>query len=374
MPLLLSGTLTNAGLKLRGDNGNVADGQMALTIVAFEFSMPPSPLDVWFSTKDGFLAATISPPVNFAGQVSGGDLLSRHGHIVRTNAELTAKLGIMPVVPDLGLDAVMIGKDGDIWFSFRQSNAQIWSETHARWLSHGDLLSESGHVVAAGEQLLEAFQAAPVPGGAGLDGVARSPNGEILFSTDIGFFSQALGRQVKHGDLISNRGRLVRTNVELLQRFSPIDLLLRPSPWDYGLDVIVTRPFGEIWFSTEEGFLDEHLGWISDGDLLSTSGYVVARNLDLVSAFGPIEDLDNFGLDAVAAVARSSVGDFDGDGDVDHSDFGVFQTAISGPSLDSALPEFGDLDGDGDVDQIDFGLFQRCISGPDIISDANCGL
>jgi len=67
-------------------------------------------------------------------------------------------------------------------------------------------------------------------------------------------------------------------------------------------------------------------------------------------------------------------GDFDRDGDVDQTDFGRFQSCLTGSG---ASQEAGDcqparLDGDLDVDQDDFGLFQACISGPDKAANPNC--
>jgi len=65
--------------------------------------------------------------------------------------------------------------------------------------------------------------------------------------------------------------------------------------------------------------------------------------------------------------------DFDGDGDVDQSDFGVFQACASGPAMPAPDDcDQADLDSDGDVDQSDFGVFQRCLSGPDVPADAGC--
>jgi acetyl esterase/lipase len=65
--------------------------------------------------------------------------------------------------------------------------------------------------------------------------------------------------------------------------------------------------------------------------------------------------------------------DFDLDGDIDQSDFGVFQQCLSGPSVpfDPGC-EFADFDQDNDVDQCDFGLFQRCYSGPGNAVDRDC--
>lgn len=65
-------------------------------------------------------------------------------------------------------------------------------------------------------------------------------------------------------------------------------------------------------------------------------------------------------------VNESTPADFDGDGDVDQTDFGIFQACLSGTGQ---TPEPGcekaDLNGDGDVDQPDFAQFYGCLGGPD---------
>jgi hypothetical protein len=153
-------------------------------------------------------------------------------------------------------------------------------------------------------------------------------SGEIFFSTTEIFFSQTLNRHIGHGDLLSNRGRIVKTNQELLTHFSPIEDLA-----DFGLDAVILRPDGEIWFSVEFGFNDSNLGPVSDGDVLSSSGYVVARNHRLLGNFKPAERDIDLGLDALAVgfvdVSRYDYfpagfgGDIDGDGVVDFRDFGI---------------------------------------------------
>jgi 6-phosphogluconolactonase (cycloisomerase 2 family) len=59
-------------------------------------------------------------------------------------------------------------------------------------------------------------------------------------------------------------------------------------------------------------------------------------------------------------------GDFDGDGDVDLSDFGQFQLCFTGPggSFDDPDCAAFDFDDDGDVDLADFGQFQLVFTGP----------
>jgi hypothetical protein len=265
----------------------------------------------------------------------------------------------MPIVPDLGLDAATIGPKRRVAFSFEEQNAQMWSETLGRWLKHGDLLSEDGYVIATNEQLLAEFLRMPPVNDAGLDAVSVASNREILFSTETSFFSQALSQTVGHGDVLSNRGRIVMKNAQLLSQFQ-ISNSAGPTPGDYGLDAVAVRPMKEFWFSTEVGFFDQRFGWISDGDLLSSRGYVIVRNLDLVSAFAPVEDVNNFGLDVAALPVAASLADFDMDGWVGSADVTLMRDASNGPACLTDQPDLGDLDGDGDSDMNDFGILQRC--------------
>lgn len=57
--------------------------------------------------------------------------------------------------------------------------------------------------------------------------------------------------------------------------------------------------------------------------------------------------------------------DFDGDTDVDQSDFGRMQTCQTGPDAGPVLPgcDIADRDRDGDVDQDDTSVFEACQSG-----------
>jgi len=81
------------------------------------------------------------------------------------------------------------------------------------------------------------------------------------------------------------------------------------------------------------------------------------------------------------------LGDFDGDGDVDQTDFDRFEGCATGPAMpydpmmlsfscEIELNEFGqlpaDFDGDMDVDQNDFNEFQRCYSGENNPADPLC--
>jgi hypothetical protein len=144
--------------------------------------------------------------------------------------------------------------------------------------------------------LIHAFAPIISTAGVGLDAVDISRNNEIWFSTEVGFWATMGGstaQWIGPGDLLSDAGYVVRTNAELLANF---DLLI--STTLPGLDAVALRPNGEIYFSTEEGFLDGTYGQISEGDLLSDAGYVVARNYELIRRFNP-DDIDDVGLDAV---------------------------------------------------------------------------
>jgi hypothetical protein len=120
----------------------------------------------------------------------------------------------------------------------------------------------------------------------------------------------------------------------------------------------------------------------SDGSLLA----------DLISTAGAAGSFVHTGLDhnrtyyyavfahngtpiyasGVTASARPALpGDLDGDGDVDQTDFGLFQACL----VDSGQPYPTDCasadlqgesngDGDGDVDQGDLTVFMTCLGGP----------
>ena len=243
--------------------------------------------EIWFSTANFFTAT--SGPATF---IRGGDLLSTGGRIVKRNADLFTSVGAYPPGPDLGLDAVDMLPGGEIAFSL---GTDITSTTLGT-LHHGDLLSTRGHILYRNQDLLANFSVMPPASDAGLDAAKMLPSGEALFSISSNVFSERLGITLHRGDLLSTTGGVARSNQQLLSLFHPAKSA------DYGLDAIYIWPGGEIWFSTEQGFQDNVLGPISDGDLLSDQGYIVLRNSDLVRAFTPADNTNNFGLDALYVI------------------------------------------------------------------------
>ena len=246
--------------------------------------------EIWFSTVHRITSANRPESDNV---MSPGDVLSTTGQRVRANADLLTPFGIEPVPGGYGIDAICLGAGGEMLFSL---NEDIKSGT-VGLLQHGDLLSEAGVVVRTNQKLLSDFHLMPPAPDVGLDAAQVTSDGETLFSTRGDFFSESQGEAFYHGDLLSDRRLLLRTNRQLLAGFRP-----EKPDHDYGLDALYVWPGGEIWFSTEEGFQDASMGSISDGDLLSDYGYIIRRNRDLVGPFSPLEDLANFGLDAIHVV------------------------------------------------------------------------
>jgi hypothetical protein len=260
-------------------------------LVFYRLHLRAAPVrDLWFSTSGGLTDGAWAAPTN---HVSGGDLLSISGRIVQRNMELTKGLGIMPVVPDLGLAGVDVAAGAEILWVADQG---VFSEFLGP-IQQGDVLSNRGRIVKRNQALLAAFGIDPKAADAGLDALHVDPSGEIFFSIRTNVYSPVLAVMLGRGDVLTDRGRRIKTNQALLAGFQPTD-----TKTDYGLDALYIWPSGETWFSTETGFMDQQLGAITSGDLLSDEGYIVFHNLELVGAFQPLEDLSNFGLDALFVV------------------------------------------------------------------------
>jgi len=249
--------------------------------------------EIWFSTVTNFQAGIWSAPTN---AISGGDLLSSSGRVIKRNAELTGRLGIQPPVPDLGLKDMDVLPDGEMAFSIEQS---VFSETIGL-LSFQDLLSDRGRVIRYGNPgLIGNFQPGPpLPEFVGLEAVQMMDDGQVFFSVRNEFGSKKLGITLRPGDLLSDEGTVVRTAEQLLSQFNPIN----PTN-DSGLKSVFVWPTREIWFSTRDGFYDSNGVFFASGDLLSDQGYVVYSNAELLSVFAPAGNSTNVGLDALFVVS-----------------------------------------------------------------------
>jgi hypothetical protein len=259
-------------------------------VQTFSLNLFAAPVrEVWFSTTKALTSTNRPGPTN---GISPGDLISNRGRVVKRNIDLVQRLGVMPGVPDLGLDAVQVTRRGEILFSIPSN---VWSETRGL-IQQGDLLSNRGVIVRSNQSLLAAF-ALPTPQpDAGLDAVQVLPDGEILFSIRSNVLVKP-DLTLSHGDILSDRGRVFRTNRQLLANFQPAI-----TNHDFGLDALHILPGGEIWFSVEEGFTDNRLGPVQAGDLLSSLGQRVFSNRQLVAGFAPADPEQDYGLDAVFVV------------------------------------------------------------------------
>ena len=256
----------------------------------FSLQLIAAPLrEIWFSLERPLVGTNALGQTNC---IRPGDLISNHGRVVKSNAELVGKLDVKPVVPDLGLDAVAITRRGEILFSLP---GDVFSETLGP-IQHGDLLSNRGRIVKRNQQLLAAFGVVTNSPDAGLDAVQLLPDGQILFSIQSNGMVGA-GTKLQRGDILSDRGQVFRTHAQLLANFRPA-----VTNQDYGLDAFVVLPSSEIWFSLEQGFADLRLGPILPGDVLSDQGYRVFNNRQLVAAFGPLDPSVDYGLDAMFVV------------------------------------------------------------------------
>jgi hypothetical protein len=247
----------------------------------------------------------------------------------------------------------------EIWFSTTTGfTAAHTTQGDVATMAPGDLLANTARAVKRNAQLTGALGVAAGTGDKGLDALDILPGGEVLFSLSADAVSVRLGT-MHHGDILSTKRGIYATKGKLLQAFDPVDgtdagldalvwraegevwfsvrsnvfsralsaeisrgdllsskgvvirknreLLSRFHPLeaggDYGLDAVQVWSSGEIWFSTEEDFQDQQLGSVTAGDLLSDAGVIVFRNADLVSAFRPVDAIGQLGLDSLFVVS-----------------------------------------------------------------------
>lgn len=248
--------------------------------------------EILFSTESGFTSGNS----NIRG--TGGDILSNKGKIIKTKNDLIKDLHLINPPPSLNVDALDILQGGIILFSFDQ---KVTSQTIGA-IDEGDVVTDMGDLAYRNLDLLARMGFMPPAPALGLDAIHVLNNGEVLFSTRDNAFSEKLGQLIQHGDIVSNQGYIYRKNKDLVSAFHPENTNV-----DYGLDAFYVWGTGEIWFSVSTGFTSGTLGQIMAGDLLSDKGYIVFKNLELMSNFQPLEDLADFGLDALYIVTDLTI-------------------------------------------------------------------
>jgi hypothetical protein len=176
-------------------------------------------------------------------------------------------------------------------------NQLVWSETLGS-LTPGDLLSDRGRILRRNQDLVAAFQPQnPPTNGLGLGAVQLMPSGETWFSVQTNFYSGALRTTVSPGDLLSDAGAIIRSNAQLVAAFGPSG----PTK-DFGLTSVHVWPNGEVWFSTASGFAGTNGTTYNAGDLLSDQGYIVYHNSELLSNFQS-QSTNNIPVDALYFVS-----------------------------------------------------------------------
>jgi hypothetical protein len=141
---------------------------------------------------------------------------------------------------------------------------------------------------------------------------------------------------------------------------------------EYGtLDYTITDTVDWLSVSPDSGTNDGETDTITvayDTDALPIGHYSAGITVDSSNATNAPQNL------TVSLNVSHKPADYDGDGDVDQEDFGVFQACFTGPGSTISVPRCteADFDDDDDVDQDDFGRFQQCMSGAGVPSDPSC--
>lgn len=240
--------------------------------------------EIWFSTASLFHAGTLPENANL---VSAGDLLGSSGRIIKRNLELfnglpvpvSEEMGLDAIDMQEGADIAistetngMAAGEGDVFharsmvvFTEKEILAPLLQGQTAEGgldalnmegagaslrvyfsierdirifndplpnvdLRKGDVLwvnspqneVREGGVLKKNAELLLRFDPADREKDYGLDALYMWRSGEIWFSTEEGFQDKLLGA-VTAGDLLSDQGYVVYRNLELLERFAPIE-------------------------------------------------------------------------------------------------------------------------------------------------------
>jgi hypothetical protein len=130
------------------------------------------------------------------------------------------------------------------------------------------------------------------------------------------------------------------------------------SPWTELYDDTGCAPFGYLTLTT--------------GSVVTGASGDICVFIEGKGDVSPGTDQSTFIDGSDLLICNQPPQDADGDGDVDLSDFGTFQSCFNGPNRPYAgtdpkctcFDTEPTLVGDGDVDLADFGTFQACFNGP----------
>ena len=135
-------------------------------------------------------------------------------------------------------------------------------------------------------------------------------------------------------------------------------------------------------FQPGESILLDNFGVQVGGGSSQSQSQVLTRqfrgNADDIVVIKRVLAASEIATAATQGIARlydfSNLPDFDGDGDVDQADFGVFQSCMTGADVPQTDPACAParLDDDADVDAADLAIFRACMSGDGIPANPNC--
>lgn len=164
------------------------------------------------------------------GTIHHGDLVGLDGKRAVSYSEIGGLIGPMPPAPDSGLDAAAGLEDGTALYSI---TSPIFSETLGVTVGSGDVLASNRSIWRTNAQLLKAFRPLNPNHDYGLDALYVWPDGEVWFSTEESVQIEG-APELSDGDLLSDTGRVIYRNRDLLAAFSPLEDLA-----NFGLDSVI---------------------------------------------------------------------------------------------------------------------------------------
>ncbi|GMU20641.1 MAG: hypothetical protein AMXMBFR13_07380 [Phycisphaerae bacterium] len=157
-------------------------------------------------------------------------------------------------------------------------------------------------------------------------------------------------------------------NYNWLGPYGPVGSIYSVGPNETGPSVKEGRPYAATTFAD-----------VFPGDV-DNKNFVMGIAMTESRAYCHTVDLENGRFHLFTAkldFCNDPLADIDGDGDVDHEDYGRWQACYTGVgdprrAYDSADCLCFDINKDNDVDEGDFAAFQACHSGPSITASPDC--